>query len=74
MEEFRLDDWKALLAGVEPDSRTFRTDLLAEHTKAVRIGGTAIAAGALGFALAVATALFKLAGLLASLVRLVLAR
>jgi nucleoside-diphosphate-sugar epimerase len=46
------DDWKPLLQDVAADRRRFREDLLAEHFKAVRVGGTGIAAVALGIVLA----------------------
>lgn len=51
------DTWAPLLARVVPDRRTFRTDLLAEHKKAVRVGALgggaflALAAAVMGFTL-----------------------
>jgi hypothetical protein len=51
------DTWAPLLARVAPDRRAFRTDLLAEHKKAVRVGALggvaflALAAAVMGFTL-----------------------
>ena len=62
------DTWKELLAGVQPDRREFRTDLLASHFTAVRVGCTALALalGSIAFGLATAMKVIwvKLAALL----------
>ena len=38
------DSWLPLLETVNPDRRTFRTDLLQAHKRATKVGGTALAA------------------------------
>jgi NAD(P)-dependent dehydrogenase (short-subunit alcohol dehydrogenase family) len=38
------DDWTSALKAVKTDRRAFRDDLLAEHFRAVRMGGTALVA------------------------------
>ena len=51
------DTWAPLLAKVAPDRRAFRTDMLEEHKKAVRVGALgggailALAAAVMGFTL-----------------------
>jgi len=48
--------WGQLLAGVRPDRRAFRSDLLEAHQTAVRVGGTALALAGLALASAAALA------------------
>ena len=57
------DEFGSLLAKIEPDTRAFRTDLLAEHRLAVRVGGAALTAVAATFAVAALSALKALLGL-----------